>query len=112
MCYYFLLYHVYWKLWNFLHKNNVFHTSSAANSKFFLVFQKVVWSYEHNINLQIKENITSYNYVLVSTKISSRSKPFKRPVETQFSSSLRVSLNVYLSKDLAWLLDCSTRSSI
>lgn len=77
---------------------------------FSLLFRK--WRGAMNINLQIKQNITSYNYVLVSTKILSRSKPFKKPAETQFSSSLKVSLNAYLSKHLAWLLVCSTRSSI
>lgn len=44
--------------------------------------------------------------MFVFTKILSRSKPFKRPPAAQFSSSLGVSLSVYLSKDLVWLLVC------
>lgn len=54
----------------------------------------------------MKQNTISHNYVFVSTKISNRSKPFKRSLATQFSSSLRVSLSAYLSKDLPWLLVC------
>lgn len=52
----------------------------------------------------MKYNIPQY--VFVFTKILSRSKPFKRPPAAQFSSSLGVSLSVYLSKDLVWLLVC------